>query len=223
MEVNFRLPLSTQAARQLSDLLNFELSRDWDENVIDIWKLPSNNRYFSSKKVYKALTQNVEEASPLFSWLWSSSNLGKHKFFFWLLLRDRLSTRNLLRRKNMHLDGYRCVLCSTGSKETSLHLFFGCTFSQACWNSISINWNLNLPPLDMVLEAKRQFGNAIFQEIVITGCWVTWTLRNSIIFYNRSCSLSLWRSRFKDELDLLCIKANKKRRIPLTVWRDSFL
>jgi len=64
MEVNFRLPLSTQAAGQLSDLLNSELDRDWDENVIDIWKLPGNNTYFNSKKVYKALSQNTEEASP---------------------------------------------------------------------------------------------------------------------------------------------------------------
>jgi len=75
----------------------------------------------------------------------------------------------------------------------------------------------------MVLEARGQFGHAIFREIVITGCWVIWTMRNSIIFDNGSCSLSLWRSRLKDELDLVCIKANEKRRIPLTAWRDSVL
>jgi hypothetical protein len=75
----------------------------------------------------------------------------------------------------------------------------------------------------MVLEARGQSGHAIFREIVITGCWVIWTMRNSIIFDNGTCSLSLWRSRLKDELDLVCIKANEKRRIPLTVWRDSVL
>jgi hypothetical protein len=38
------------------------------------------------------------------------SNLGKHKFFFWLLLRDMLNTRHLLRRKNMEFEDYRIVV-----------------------------------------------------------------------------------------------------------------
>jgi hypothetical protein len=77
---------------QLNELMESELERDWDENVVDTWNLLGNNTNFSSKKVYSLLVQNVE-ASPLVSWLWASSNLSKHKFFFWLLLRDRLSTR----------------------------------------------------------------------------------------------------------------------------------
>uniref|UniRef100_A0A0A8ZD98 Reverse transcriptase zinc-binding domain-containing protein n=1 Tax=Arundo donax TaxID=35708 RepID=A0A0A8ZD98_ARUDO len=32
--------------------------------------------------------------------MWKSCAQGKHKFFFWLLLKDRLNTRNLLKRKN---------------------------------------------------------------------------------------------------------------------------
>jgi hypothetical protein len=36
------------------------------------------------------------------------------------------------------VDDYSCVLCNTGCEETSFHLLFDCSFSQACWNSISI-------------------------------------------------------------------------------------
>jgi len=39
---------------------------------------------------------------PVFRWIWKSSCQHKHKVFFWLLAQDRLSTRNILRRKNMH-------------------------------------------------------------------------------------------------------------------------
>jgi len=35
----------------------------------------------TAEKAYKCL-QGSYEASPLFSWLWSTGNLGKHKFFF---------------------------------------------------------------------------------------------------------------------------------------------
>jgi hypothetical protein len=31
--------------------------------------------------------------------MWKSCVMGKHYFFFWLLLRDRLNTRELLKRK----------------------------------------------------------------------------------------------------------------------------
>jgi hypothetical protein len=46
-------------------------------------------------------------------------------FFAWLLLADRLNTKDLLRRRHKHLDeGYHCVLCHEQVDETSLHLFF---------------------------------------------------------------------------------------------------
>ena len=133
-----------------------------------------------------------------------------------------MNTRNLLRRKHMHLDDYSCVLCNTGCEGTSFHIFFECSFSQACWDSIPISWNLNLSPLNMMVNAREQFGSQIFREIVITTCWAIWTLRNSIIFDNGQCSILIWRRKFKDEMDLVCIKANEKRRGPLTLWRDSF-
>jgi hypothetical protein len=134
---SFRLPLSVQAATQLEELLNFLLDIDWDENGHDSWSFSWGNAKYSGKKAYTLLI-DAEQASPLFSWLWVSSNLGKHKFFLWLLLRDRINTRNLLRRKNMHLDYYTCVLCNQGQEESSFHLFFQCSFGQSCWNSIPI-------------------------------------------------------------------------------------
>jgi hypothetical protein len=48
--------------------------------------------------------------------MWKGDNLGKHKFFFWLLLKDRLSTRNLLRRKNMHLTSYLLGILNANRK-----------------------------------------------------------------------------------------------------------
>jgi len=36
----------------------------------------------------------------------------KHKVFFWLLLRDRFTTRELNKRKNMGFPSYDCVLCT---------------------------------------------------------------------------------------------------------------
>lgn len=77
-------------------------------------------------------------SSPAFKWLWKSSCQNKHKVFFWLLLKDRLSTRNLLRRKTMVLDSYECELCNSRQEETLEHLFLRCPYAIACWNLINL-------------------------------------------------------------------------------------
>lgn len=91
-------------------------SRTWNYSIKDAWHYSWGSLKYSSKKVYHILIGS-NPSSPLFKWLWGSSNLGTHKFFFWLLLRDRLNTRNLLRRKNMDLQDFSCVLCSLGCEE----------------------------------------------------------------------------------------------------------
>jgi hypothetical protein len=216
----FSLPLSQQAAEQLVLIENYIEHSSIAENENDIWSYCWGTSKYSSRKAYAKLHGHTE-ASPLFSWLWGLNNLGKHKFFFWLLLRDRLSTKNLLRRKRMFLEDYSCVLCNTGLEETLFHLFFECPFSTSCWQSISIQRNLNLQSLDMVITAREQFGSNIFRELVITACWAIWLCRNGIIFDNEEVSLNAWKRRFKDELGLVCTKAKPARQYTLNLWRDN--
>lgn len=216
----FSLPLSQIAADQLLLIENHINNADMDENQNDIWNYCWGSTRYSSKKTYKKL-QGTSAASPLFLWLWKSCNLGKHKFFFWLLLRDRLNTRNLLRRKNMFLEDYSCVLCNNRHEETLFHLFFECPFSESCWNSISISWDLNLQPLDVIIAARQAFGNPIFREIFITACWAIWLVRNGVIFDNEQGNLHTWRRRFKEELGFVCTKAKPTKQLLLSSWRDS--
>jgi hypothetical protein len=75
---------------------------------------------------------------PAFKWLWASSCQSKHKIFFWLLLKDRVSTRELLRRKNMDLQDFSCVLCSALVEESLVHLFLECPFDIQCWDLIGV-------------------------------------------------------------------------------------
>jgi len=189
------------AADQLQEIANQIQDFDFAEEQDDVWSYCWGPSKYSSKKAYKSMLVH-SEASPLFSWLWASDNLGKHKFFL-LLLRDRLNTRNLLRRKNMHLDEYNCVLCSTGEEETCFHLFFQCPFSQTCWSTIPINWNLSMQPLDMVIQAREDFGSIIFREIFITACWIIWITRNGVIFDNEQANINTWKRRSREELGLV--------------------
>jgi hypothetical protein len=110
------------------------------------------------------------QVSTLYKWLWKSCVRGKHKFFYWLLLKDWLNTRNLLRRKTMVLPNYNCVLCVSGSEETLVHLFFSCSFSQWCWRFVGINWDLSLMTSDMIIAGRRLFHSRIFREMSTVAC-----------------------------------------------------
>jgi hypothetical protein len=142
--------------------------------------------------------------------------------FFWLLLHDRLNTRELLRRKNMDLQDYSCVLCTRNIEEDVLHLFLECPFSKWCWRFVSVHWNTSLLPQDMLIKSRRQFGSKKFSEVIMVAGWTIWCHRNAVIFDASSVSLGHWKEAFKDELSLIIHRANSKTKPLLCDWLSKF-
>lgn len=142
----FNLPLSEVAFSQVENLQQI-MDAAALENEVDIWACNGGSTKFSSSKAYRKLIGH-HHTDPVFKWIWKNFCQPKHKVFTWLLLKDRLSTRNILRRKNMHLDSYNCEFCNMGGWRiiwTSLsplpfcprllgHLPFG---DSSCWGN---NW-----------------------------------------------------------------------------------
>jgi hypothetical protein len=84
-----------------------------------IWGL---HRYFSCH--YYQYQFRELKPSMLVLRIWESKCIPKIKFFAWLLLNDRINTRNMLRRRRKVLEeGYNCVMCQYSVEET-VHLFF---------------------------------------------------------------------------------------------------
>lgn len=138
--------------------------------------------------------------------------------FFWLLLMDRLSTRNMLRRKRMHLDDYNCVLCQQLTEETIMHLLFYCPFAVACWDSLNFGFADNLP-VPQIFAAWRVFLNAPFAlDIFILACWSIWMMRNDVIFRNKVSSVQDFKRNLTVEA-LLLLHRSKARFTPsLESW-----
>jgi hypothetical protein len=174
------LPLSTEAFNQLqyveSIIEHFPLT---DQQ--DIWN--SIRGTFSPSRAYKFLIGH-RKVHQAYKWLWSCFCQPKHKVFFWLLLKDRLSTRDILRRKNMQLESYNCVRCSLNTEETSNHLFLSCPFAKECWNSISISFQSNITSTETVLEIRAQSNNRFFMISAILMSRAIWTVRNDLSFKN---------------------------------------
>lgn len=98
----FQLRLSQTAFLQMQNIQQLMQSLPLTEDD-DRWFYSWGSNIFASAKVYR-IPVGHEEIHPTYKWLQKSQCQLKHRVFFWLLIKDRPSTRNLLRRKNMHLD-----------------------------------------------------------------------------------------------------------------------
>lgn len=121
---NFFTPLSSKVVEQLTELFDLiqalEIQGDSKDQWSNVWGIAE----YSSKKAYNQLIEHMH-VSLVYKWFWKSYCRGRQKFTFLLLLKDRLNTRNILRRKRRILDDYSCPLCASQIEEMADHLFSG--------------------------------------------------------------------------------------------------
>jgi hypothetical protein len=76
--------------------------------------------------------------------------------FAWLLLRDRLNTRDLLQRRHWKVtDDTHCELCPARIYEDRVNLSFDCNFSRRVWTYLLIERPDSDDIQVLVSEAKR--------------------------------------------------------------------
>ena len=131
----------------------------------------------------------------------------RHKIFIWLLLHDRINTRNLLNRKSMHLTSYNCALCSDNTEETLLHLFWNCPFALQCWDTIIPSKPRGISAFDDFQLALEQLPPDIALDIIVMGCWSIWSIRNDKIFRAAVPHIQGWKFYLQDGLWAAQIKA----------------
>lgn len=148
----FSLPLSQQAHAQMRQL-ELLLQQTELNDSLDKWSYIWNSNIFSVKKAYRQL-KGHSILHPVYSSLWKSSCQNKHKVFFWLLIKDRLSTRELLRRKSMTLQDYNCILCTGAVEESLRHLFLDYPFAMQCWPWLNIQIDQQLDPFQNLQSFK---------------------------------------------------------------------
>lgn len=155
-----------------------------------VWKY-SNDGLYLVRSAYMLLhsLNNPGSASVtgpyVFKHIWKCTAPCKVLSFSWLLLWDRLPTRQNLRKRNVIADpqGSLCVCCSL-EEESSNHLFFNCSLSSRLWYSL---------PQDAVSHFKAHRGlvrkkkaRKVWQVFCYAVVWSIWLMRNNFIFNNVS-------------------------------------
>ena len=217
----FDLPLSEEAFSQLQEIQG-ELNSYQVIEGNDVWTFIWGSSIYSTKKCYKHLIGSIG-SPPVFKWSWKSSCQHNHKVFFWLLLQDRLSTRNLLRRKGMFLPSYACVLCHELVEESVVHLFLECDFAKACWKRLGVVIDEVSSQNFIFEEIRQQLNVKFFMEIVIISCWSMWSIRNDLIFRQIPPSLFRCLSIFKDTFGLLLLRAKRRYFPQIELWLEQLV
>ena len=159
----FYLPLSTQAFEEFGLLRDAIVSNPLLDQK-DIWVYEWGDSFRSIN--YYNLRHAHMVVPSVYRWIWSSACIMKTKMFAWLLLSDRLNTRDMLKRRHWNVtEDTHCVLCAARAYEDRLHLFFGCNFSTRIWNYLQIDWSFHDDMHPASVKAKRNFGQPFFMEV----------------------------------------------------------
>ena len=131
---HFHLPLSAQDFDELNLIRYMLVSHTRDDTCKDLWFWQGSSKVYKPKLFYGHVFQN-ETFNHLLCWIWKSSCTIKIKVFAWMLIMDRLNTKDMVDRRHWHMDdGVTCRLCPLQVRETRDHLLFNCNFSVRVWN-----------------------------------------------------------------------------------------
>jgi len=138
-------------------------------------------------------------------------------------MKDRLSTRELLKRKNMELQDYNCVLCNNRTEESLLHLMLLCPFAQACWAWLNCHVILQEDLHRNIESFKLQLHVPFFMEIIILMGWSIWNARNGLIFNQVQPSVEATKRAFKSEFALILLRAKRSYFPSIELWLNNLV
>jgi hypothetical protein len=124
--------------------------------------------------------------------IWSSLAPKKCKIFAWLVLHNRLNTRERLARRNIILN----ATCPFGCQidENLTHLLFSCPYSFLIWQKflITVQDGHDYRSLQKIItnpEAVQQIHRKEWATILIAVAWNIWLTRNWKVFDNGNTSI----------------------------------
>jgi hypothetical protein len=138
---------------------------------------------FSVKSLYLYLS--ARRVNFPYKVLWKLRISLRIKVFCWLVIKNRVLTRNNLKNKGWKGNDL-CEFCD--NLESQNHLFFGCPLARYVWNVVGVALNINAMPsscLELYRQCFASFSR-IDRKVVMIGavalCWTLWRTRNNSFF-----------------------------------------
>lgn len=158
-----------------------------------VW-VPHASGRFSITSCY----ETMRHRKPKVKWnnvVWSGKSFPRHSFLMWLVVRGRIKTKMLLRRRGVILET-GCCLCMV-EEENYKHLFFECYFTKAVWervlNSLQVSRQARIWPAEWRWIQRKGRGRSMKAKKLVAAAAATiynvWEERNRRTFTNtvRTC------------------------------------
>jgi hypothetical protein len=155
-----RLGLSDDEVIELERYINLlKISqirlRDCEDELI--WdSTPSG--FYTPKLGYLKLNSDLAQRETVWWWgkLWKLKCPAKTRLFMWNVLNNKVSTWDILQKRNFSGPGW-CTLCKSEG-ETIVHLFLNCSYTIKVWTEVSRLLDLLLQLVGQDLEQAWKFG-----------------------------------------------------------------
>ncbi|KAM6563484.1 hypothetical protein CsatB_023482 [Cannabis sativa] len=119
--------------------------------------------------------------------VWNRLNIPRHSFFLWIVVQDRLRTRERLYKLNIIGEDF-CLFCKDQT-ESSEHLFFSFSFSKLCLSQVKawLGWRVETTALNRLLRWLERAKISRFHKVVLVAAVVAlvyhlWKNRNDILW-----------------------------------------
>jgi len=115
------------------------------------------------------------------AFVWRNRAPPRVQFFAWLLVRERIQSRENLKRRKV-LEDAACEICASAD-ETAAHIMFECEFAKSFWAALHID----LPSLITTaklseLVPPQHIPAGHFDSFLLLCCWQLWKRRNNAVF-----------------------------------------
>ena len=210
-EDNFLLPLSMEARSELGNLQEIMEGINLEAMGTDEWILCWGDVDFKPQKFYKYMFRNVLTPTCITS-IWKSKCIMRHKVFAWLMLNDRVNTRDLLLRRHFNIgEDHNCLVCDMEVLERNTHLFYDYPFATKCWETVGIHWDNQLDMQHKYDRARTRWQGPLFKEVtVLTQCNI-WKQRNRMVFDGEVATHIEWLRKIKEDFVILGFKVSPKK------------
>ncbi|KAL5129442.1 U-box domain-containing protein 14 [Glycine soja] len=157
-----------------------------------LWWKPDTNGVFSTNSAYKEAHHSDSEDNAL-NIMWKLKIPPKVSAFSWRLFKNRLPTRDNLRKTQVTLPSYSCPLCDH-EEESIYHLMFNCEKTRSLWWE-TMRWvnrvgSYSIDPKNHFLQFtqwnSKDSTNKRWEFLWLALSFSIWYHRNAKIFKNQS-------------------------------------
>ena len=177
-----------------------------------VWKHTTNG-VLSLKDAYK-FKKGIFTKVPWAKLIWSADIPPSKSLLVWRLMLDKVPTDDILTIRGCHLPSM-CSLCSSCA-ETSIHLFFECTYALNLWRWLAsiINYNFNFQNKEEIWNICNNSWNpqckTVITASIINICNGIWYARNQLRFQNKRIP---WKSTLASIASCTALSGNLSKSV----------